>query len=133
MVMALRRKTRLRPGAGPRRKTWIRRRNAKRAKAAWTKAYGSAARVEWINSMKCECKGKHPSCSGPTQNAHETSRGAGGTASNVVPMSSGCHAWQHRFGIHAWCKAAGMTRDELKAKAAELATKGPDAPRGERS
>lgn len=92
--------------------------------------FGSKARVEWVNSHPCLCRGKHPACSGRTVNAHVTSRGAGGKAEDIVPLSWGCHQWQGDHGWADWHELAQLEAGHAGRVALRMSSLGPDAPKG---
>lgn len=130
----LRRKTRLAQGKPIKRTARLRNGcrikpvNRKRKASRFARNYGSSERAQWVNSHPCICGGQHPACAGRTVNAHLVSKAHRGTAADVVPLSDGCHTEQHQHGWVRWCDLAGLTLDEVRAIADEMATRGPDAP-----
>jgi hypothetical protein len=122
-------------------------RNAKRSRKLRTYQHGTTERTRWFRSLPCVCQGQHPACTGGwSEPSHVVSRGAGGTASDIVPMSRGCHQAWHDHGQLTWCARSGLP--PLKCEAGEChtddcslilatlrhlarahyATQGPDAP-----
>lgn len=102
-------------------RTRIRPKNARRAKLARTDDFGSSARMASIASMRCVCMGQHPACSGGwSEPSHIVSRGAGGDAGDIVPMSTGCHRAWHTEGRWTWLSRAGLTWEQLRAAADAL-------------
>lgn len=107
--------------APPGRRVGVRRRNSKRADQARREQFGDRDRVAAIRRMPCVCKGRHPECSGGWSDpSHITSRGAGGKAEDIVPMSHGCHLAWHR-GRLTYLRAIGMDLDGMRAEAARVA------------
>jgi len=94
------------------RKTRLRPVNHERARRRFEAAYGGS-KASWIRSMPCCC-----GCGTPPQSeaAHTKSRGAGGTAKDLIPLSSLCHRRQHARG---WV-ALGATREHFEKIAASL-------------
>ena len=85
------RRTPLRPGKPPVRKTLPKKVNAKRRRRESLRAYGPAARRDWIVAMDCLTCRRH----GPSEQSHLRSRaGAGkkGDARHVIPQCGECHA-----------------------------------------
>jgi len=81
--------------------------------------FGSDARVLVINGMRCVCEGRHPACTGGwSEPSHVTSRGAGGKAEDIVPMSTGCHEAWHR-GRETYLAAIGWTLERMVEAAAQ--------------
>ncbi len=82
--------------------------------------FGTPERIRLINAMPCVCGGKHPACRGGfSEPSHVISRGAGGKAEDIVPMSTGCHRAWHR-GRLTYLEQLGWTIDEMKQRAAEV-------------
>lgn len=78
-----------------RRKPMKKRNEARRARL-FTEQFGSTAFVKWVRMQSCVV----PGCGAwPAEAAHVTSRGAGGTAEDIVPLCSWHHNEQHRSGI----------------------------------
>jgi len=74
--------------------------NRERRKREFARAYGSKARVEWIQSLAClHCLSR------PSENAHTPSRsgmGRKGDASTIVPLCSACHHRLHQVGLETF-------------------------------
>lgn len=69
------------------------RRNKKRRERLFRRQFGSKERLEWLKRSSCLC-GK------PAAHAHHVkSRGAGGTADDLVPLCVSCHTEIHWVGI----------------------------------
>jgi hypothetical protein len=113
----------------PMRRTRIKPSNTERKAKRFAANFGSEARVRWVNSHECLCRGKHPACSGRTVNAHVTSRGAGGKAEDIVPLSWFCHQWQGNHGWADWHKLAQLEPGHAERVARRMSSLGPDAPR----
>ena len=104
------------------RKTALAKSNPERRERSFEDAFGSKARVEWINGLPCA----HCDVTGWTQNAHTRSRGAGGKACDVVPLCGsrvergvgveGCHAI---LDTRPWDLPEG-TVERLRALAKQL-------------
>jgi hypothetical protein len=77
----------------PPRKSRIPRVNRQRKSKNWLRAYGSGARVKWIQEQGCLVCGWSP-----CDNAHVTSGGTGrkSDAKNIVPLCEG----HHRLALH---------------------------------
>lgn len=79
------------------RKTPVKKRNAKRRESEFARCYGSKARVAWIKSMPCiACSGLHPlfgMTAGPSDNAHTAHDGMGRKAGydTIVPLCRNHH------------------------------------------
>ncbi len=133
--MSLRRKAPMKRGPGPKRGGSLARggrvkpANWARRKRKRLEGFGSGARAKWWRRQPCVCGGRHPACSGGWSDpSHIISRGAGGTASDIVPMSRGCHDAWHAHGRYTYCRALGIVLTHLINLAAYYATKGPDRP-----
>ena len=58
--------------------------------------FGSEAYVKWVRMQTCR------NCGGwPSEVAHTTSRGAGGTWQDTIPLCHECHGKQHTQGWSA--------------------------------
>jgi hypothetical protein len=92
--------------------------NARRQQARRLRDFGSRERIAIINAMPCVCAGNHPECTGGwSEPSHIVSRGAGGRAADIVPMSTVCHAaWHH--GRASYLEQLGLD-DDAMARAAE--------------
>ena len=98
----------------------IRPRNTERAAKARAEDFGSRERITVIAHLPCVCRGKHPACTrGFSEPSHVISRGAGGKADAIVPMSTGCHGAWHR-GRESWLAEVGLTLEGLLALAVEI-------------
>jgi hypothetical protein len=125
----LRRRARLRAKASLRRSSRLSPVNRERAAARKLEAFGTDARAVWWREQACACQGRHPACTGGwSERAHVTSRGAGGGAADIIPLSSGCHHEQHQHGWGRWLELAGLERGAARELADRLARRGPDAP-----
>lgn len=116
------RKTALRPGKAPQRKTPIRERNPKRAAKKEQECFGPHAK--YVRTLPCLL------CGGPSEAAHVRSVGAGGKAeANLVNLC----ADHHRLGkdnLHDGIETFQREWDiDLKAKAAELWRDSPANPK----
>ena len=95
------------------------RRSKDRAKRArrFARQFRSAAFVEWIHARACAV----PNClRGPCEAAHARSRGAGGTADDVLALCGGPdghHAEQHRIGVRSFEKLRGIILLDSAAEA----------------
>ena len=94
--------------------------NKARAEKKRVEHFGTAERVAAIRRMDCACTRapkQHPDCTGGFSDpSHTTSRGAGGDAADIVPMSAGCHRAWHQHGKHAWLVAVGWTEQDIEAE-----------------
>ena len=73
--------------------------NRERKKRRFRECYDSPEFVAWVQSLPCVACGY-----GPSEAAHARSRGAGGKASDIVPLcadawATGCHRLSHELGI----------------------------------
>lgn len=100
--MTLTRKTPMKRGPGPKRKSRIKPRNAKRKAAAFERAYGGEARVAFVKSLPCVLAGQH-SCRAPMDVSHITTGGVGRKADACLTVPT-CRAAHQRF--HAIGRAA---------------------------
>lgn len=75
----------LKRGPGPKRRTPLKKRNAKRARKRYETQFGSKAK--WIRSLPCCACHKE----GPSDPHHVKTRGAGGTSEDLVPLCADCH------------------------------------------
>lgn len=75
-------------------RTTLPRRNPERAARRFAVQFGSAERVEWLHGFPC-CACGHR---GEIHAHHVVSRGAGGTADDMVPLCATCHARVHTIG-----------------------------------
>ncbi|MEL7058619.1 MAG: hypothetical protein AAGN46_01195 [Acidobacteriota bacterium] len=99
----IQRKTELRRG-GP-----IRRRNPERAAKAYARAFGDKA--AWIRSLPCStCRAP-----GPSDPSHVRSRGAGGTAADLIPQCRRCHQRYHQIGAGSFAAEVGVDLRDLAA------------------
>ena len=86
--------------------------NAVRKPKLRTHQHGTDARTRWLREQPCVCKGKHPACTrGWSEPSHVVSRGAGGTAADIVPMSRGCHQAWHDHGQLSYFDHESMNRE----------------------
>lgn len=90
----LRRHTPLRRTSAPARGAPIRKRNAKRRARLFQAQFGSRERVEWMHRTPCCACGSRERIHAH----HVTSRGAGGTADDMVPLCATCHDRVHAIG-----------------------------------
>ncbi len=78
-------------------RTTIKKRNAKRKKSEFARAYGSEQRVAWVKRQRCIVSGQHSST---VENVHV--RGGGGSrkadACWIVPMTAAHHRLLHQQG-----------------------------------
>lgn len=81
----------------PGRKTKLRQRNPERLARLRRKQFGEHA--DFIRSLPCALRGHDAGICGPSEAAHVRSRGAGGTAKDLVPLCQRHHAEQHSMGI----------------------------------
>lgn len=112
----LARRSRLRSGKPPARRTRIRPVNARRRGRAFARNFHSAERVQAVQAMPCALSGQP----GPCHNAHIRSRGAGGRWYDVIPLAPEVHRAfdEHRRDT---LRAYGVTISELQCRARELA------------
>lgn len=59
--------------------------------------------LQWLRGRECACGAKLPWCGGPIVAAHVDHAGGKGMATKVadrhcIPLSDGCHRWQHSMG-----------------------------------
>ena len=101
--------------------TPIKKVNRKRRASAFERAYGSAQRVAFVNSLGCSAPlryglGRHD---GPVQNAHIIGGGAGrkADADKIIPLCQRHHATLHSVGVETFEQAYGLN---LAARAAEI-------------
>ncbi len=125
---------------GLERRTRVRKVNRGRKAKRWAESFGTEARVQLINSFPCllskptfrtfgtwwdvETGRTEPmhQCAGPTQNAHVRSRGAGGTARDVVPLCAFHHREQHDKGVRDFERKYGLDLAAEAARTAEVAS-----------
>ena len=94
--------------------------NKARAAKNRVEQFGTPDRVAAIRRMACACSHaprRHPECTGGFSDpSHVKSRGAGGGAEDIVPMSAGCHNAWHKHGKLTWLDAVGWTEQDLEAE-----------------
>jgi hypothetical protein len=103
------RRTPLKRGKPPQRKTRVKARNAKRGGSRFPKRRDPAYR-EWIRSLPCAARDALAPylptlsrCYGIIECTHVKSRGAGGDDfGNCIPLCTGHHRHQHDWGIMAF-------------------------------
>lgn len=83
--------------------------NRKRAARQRLKDFGPKA--DWIQSLPCSTCGR----SAPCDPSHIKSRGAGGTAADLVPMCRLCHDEFHAMGRRTFASAKGCHLAALAA------------------
>lgn len=80
--------------------------NQQRRKREFARAYGSKARVQWVQSLAClVCLSR------PSENAHTPSRsgmGRKGDACTIVPLCSACHHRLHQVGLETFQRECGI-------------------------
>lgn len=111
---AMMRRTPLKPGPGPKRRTAVKKRNAKRLRETRARQFGPHA--ERVRALPCCACGARP----PSQPHHVKSRGAGGTWRDLVPLCGYCHLIIHAIGAKSFGRAHNV---DLAAVARELAMK----------
>ena len=84
----------------PKRKTPLRKRNAKRAAARLARNFGPQA--AWCRACYCQMCGKPPPC----DPHHEPSRSRGGSDEDTVPLCRACHRRRHQMGARAFWRDA---------------------------
>lgn len=92
----------LKRGPGPRRKSRVRAVNAKRRKQEHERAYGGPERLAFVKSLACIVAGRgEDRCFGPIDVAHVVGGGAGrkSDARFTVPLCRGHHCEQHQYGV----------------------------------
>lgn len=105
-----------------RRQTRVRPVNTRRRRQRFELAFGE--RGEHVRAMPCLLAGK-ASCEGRTEAAHVRSRGAGGTRRDLVPLCSGHHEQQHRWGLPDFQRRHQIDlRAEAQRIAADLDSRG---------
>lgn len=109
------RRTALRPGKPLARRTKLRPVNRERRTELYERQYGD--RGEVIRAMPCLLLGQD-GCHGSIEAAHVRSRGAGGTARDLVPLCAAHHREQHDHGIKTFAARYGL---DLRAIADALA------------
>lgn len=101
----------------------IKPRNHRRANLARLEDFGTREQTQTINGMPCVCTlapRRHPECTGGlSEPSHIVTRGAGGTAKDQVPKSSGCHRAWHSHGRATYLEAIGWTWDQMRNAAAQ--------------
>ena len=98
-------------GPGPKRKTEIRKVRPDRKRRLFVDQFGDVARVRWFQMQECAV----PLCGGwPSECAHVVSRGAGGTAEDIIPLCAHHHTEQHAVGVQTF---AGTYHMDLAALA----------------
>lgn len=110
----LRRTGGLRRTGPPKRKTSLRAVNSSRRAERFERDFGSAERLAWVQALPCATCPAGPPC----QASHVRSRGAGGSADDVIPQCVRCHAELHQVGRRTFEARHGV---ELAARAAETA------------
>lgn len=78
----------------------LKKRNVRRAKEAFTEAFGEKG--SWVRGFSCAIGvyGRNPGeCDGLIEAAHVRSRGAGGAAKDIIPLCTRHHREQHDAGI----------------------------------
>lgn len=88
-------RTPLKPGAPPRRRTTLRQVNPELKREREGRAFGRKA--EWVRTFPCVVCGR-----APVDAAHVRSRGAGGTSEDLIPLCRECHSAQHQMGIRTF-------------------------------
>lgn len=78
-------------------RTPVKRRNVKRHKTEWARAYGSVERVEWVKGLRCAGCGLRNN----SENAHTVNGGRGRKANydTIAPLC-GDMPWLSRDGCH---------------------------------
>lgn len=89
-------RTELQRGPGPKRRARIRPVNPERKARLFREQFGSEAKVKWYRAQECRACGAWPS-----ECAHVTSRGAGGTDEDMISLCRKCHRKQHDQGWSA--------------------------------
>jgi hypothetical protein len=89
--------------------------NRKRRAKLTARQFGDHA--EYIRSLPCVIRGMDAGECGPSEAAHVRSRGAGGTAADLVPLCLRHHAEQHVTGIETFQERYEI---DLRAIAADL-------------
>ncbi len=86
----------LKRSAAPQRTKPPKRRNAKRKAKEFDRAFGSEARVLFVQSLACVACG----LVGFTENAHIANGGMGrkADAAKIIPLCQWCHRRQHEWG-----------------------------------
>lgn len=106
----LKRRTRLKNGPPPERRTPIRKRNRKRAEKRREAAFGTKA--DWIRGLPCVCCG----LPAPSDPHHVISRGAGGDSRHLVPLSRICHTELHTVGRTTFERRRGLNLTDAAEK-----------------
>ena len=102
-------RTPMKPGQPPSRKTPLKAQNRARRSRLFREHFGSKERVRFVRQLPCTVCGRTPS-----ENAHVRSKAAGGKAEDIAPLCSDCHARQHRIGIESFQALHGI---DLRAAA----------------
>lgn len=89
--------------------------NRKRRAERAEKQYGPTNRIAWVAALPCRVCGLVPS-----ENAHATSRGAGGDYTDIVPLCGSHHREQHQLGIESFQEKYGIDLHEEARKTQEL-------------
>lgn len=87
------------------------RRNPERAARRFERAFGGEARLAWMHAHPCCVCGARP-----VHVHHVVTRGAGGTASDTVPLCVAHHDEVHRAGVRTFearygCNLRGLARE----------------------
>lgn len=91
--------------------TEMKRANAKRRARLFEEAFDSVARVRWVQMQESVV-----SRGWPCVNAHVRSRGAGGKAGDIVPLTHEEHEQLHRIGLGAFEALHNVNLTELAAE-----------------
>lgn len=87
------------------RKRPLKKRNAKRRAKLFDEQFGSVAFVKWVRLQSCAI----PKCGAwPCEAAHVVSRGAGGTAEDIVALCQYHHRRQHDMGVESFEREYGV-------------------------
>lgn len=121
--MTLQRRSWMRRGKPPQRKTWINRVNRERRAKLYARNFGEGGeRGEVVRSMACLARGDGR-CSGPIEAAHVVARGMGGCNSSsrqLVPLCRGHHREQGDRGIRTFEARHGLDLDAEARRVAEV-------------
>lgn len=74
--------------------------------------YGPAGFLDWLHSLGCSV----PSCgAADIEAAHATSRGAGGTWEDLLPLCTRHHRMQHDKGVKSFERYVGFSLEDVAA------------------
>jgi hypothetical protein len=111
------RRKRKKPQEMPKRSP-VRKRNPKRQRSEFARAYGSKERAEWVRSLRCVVRG----CLGASENVHIATGGVSrkADAERIVPMCRLHHTALHGGGQALYEAAWGINLKDEAARTEKL-------------